>query len=169
MAKLIFWNASWPHLANRMNPVVDAPLRIDGSEYKMPVGAVIAAIGQKPAIRRYPGFGSLDLTRRETIRVRSHNQQTNIPDVFAGGDAVTGPATVVEAIGGGKTSGFCYARISQRPKDAGEGFPSTKGHDCAYCSLITTKNRLFKDRKFRLLILTDACILLIALNWGWMK
>ncbi len=82
------------------------PTPIDGSEYKMPVGAIIAAIGQKPAIKRYPCFGSLDLTRRETIRIRSHNQQTNIPDVFAGGDAVTGPATVVEAIGGGKRAAF---------------------------------------------------------------
>ena len=82
------------------------PTAVSGSEYKMPVGAVIGAIGQKPAIRRYPGFGYLDLTRRETIRVRSHNQQTNVPDVFAGGDAVTGPATVVEAIGGGKRAAF---------------------------------------------------------------
>ena len=95
------------------------PTPIDGSEYKMPVGAIIAAIGQKPAIRRYPCFGSLDLTRRETIRVRSHNQQTNIPDVFAGGDAVTGPATVVEAIGGGKRAAFAmhaFLRDQQMPE-----------------------------------------------------
>ncbi|MGO8877928.1 MAG: FAD-dependent oxidoreductase [Desulfomonilaceae bacterium] len=82
------------------------PIPVPDSEYKMPVGAVIAAIGQKPAIVKYPGLGPLDLTKRETIRVRSHNQQTSIPDVFAGGDAVTGPATVVEAIGGGKRAAF---------------------------------------------------------------
>lgn len=78
------------------------PVPIEGSAYKMPVGAVVAAIGQKPAIRQYPGLGDLDLTRRETIKVMSHNQQTSVPGVFAGGDAVTGPATVVEAIGAGK-------------------------------------------------------------------
>lgn len=78
------------------------PVPVENSQYKMPVGAVIAAIGQKPDVTSYPGFGELELTRRETIRVRGHTQQTNIPDVFAAGDAVTGPATVVEAIGGGK-------------------------------------------------------------------
>ena len=78
------------------------PVPIADSEYKMPVGAVISAIGQKPGVRDYPGFGNLELSRRETVKVRSHNQQTSIEDVFAGGDAVTGPATVVQAIGGGK-------------------------------------------------------------------
>jgi NADH-quinone oxidoreductase subunit F len=78
------------------------PVAVDGSEYKMPVGAVIAAIGQQPDVRNFPGLGDLDLTRKETILVKSYNQQTSIPDVFAGGDAVTGPATVVQAIGGGK-------------------------------------------------------------------
>jgi NADH-quinone oxidoreductase subunit F len=78
------------------------PVPIEDSAYKMPVGAVIAAIGQKPAIRQFPGLGDLDLTRKETIKVRGDNQQTSIPDVFAGGDAVTGPATVVQAIGAGK-------------------------------------------------------------------
>lgn len=78
------------------------PVAVDGSEYKMPVGAVIAAIGQQPDVRSFPGLGDLDLTRKETILVKSYNQQTSIPDVFAGGDAVTGPATVVQAIGGGK-------------------------------------------------------------------
>jgi len=80
------------------------PISVDGSEYKMPVGAVIAAIGQKPAVLNYPGLGDLELTRRETIQVKAHSHQTSIPDVFAGGDAVTGPATVVQAIGAGKNA-----------------------------------------------------------------
>jgi len=78
------------------------PVPIADSSYKMPVGAVIAAIGQKPAVRQYPGLGDLELTKKETIRVRGDSQHTSIPDVFAGGDAVTGPATVVQAIGAGK-------------------------------------------------------------------
>ena len=54
----------------------------------------------------YPGFGDLELSKRGNIEVRSRNQQTSIPDVFAGGDSVTGPATVVEAIGSGKRAAF---------------------------------------------------------------
>ncbi|MEW6140760.1 MAG: FAD-dependent oxidoreductase [Thermodesulfobacteriota bacterium] len=78
------------------------PIPIPDSNYRMPVGAIISAIGQKPNVKDYPGFGSLDLSDRENIRVRGYTQQTSIPDVFAGGDAVTGPATVIEAIGAGK-------------------------------------------------------------------
>lgn len=97
------------------------PEPVPGSEYKMPVGAIIAAIGQKPDIQHYPGLGldSLELTRKETIKIRNHNQQTSVSDVFAGGDAVTGPATVVEAIGGGKRAAFAinaYLRGQKLPE-----------------------------------------------------
>ncbi len=78
------------------------PVPISGSEYKMPVGSVITAIGQRPDVEAFPGLGELDLTPKQTIKVMSYNQQTSVPDVFAGGDAVTGPATVVQAIGAGK-------------------------------------------------------------------
>ncbi|MEJ2719061.1 MAG: FAD-dependent oxidoreductase, partial [Deltaproteobacteria bacterium] len=63
------------------------PIPVPDSEYRMPVGAVICAIGQKPHVREYVGFGELEVTSRETIKVRPDRQQTSIPDVFAGGDA----------------------------------------------------------------------------------
>ncbi len=92
------------------------PVPIADSEYKMPVGAVISAIGQRPDVRNYPGLGDLELTKWETIHVRSHNQQTSIDDVFAGGDAVTGPATVVQAIGAGKRAARAiHAFLRDRP------------------------------------------------------
>jgi NADH-quinone oxidoreductase subunit F len=78
------------------------PVPIPDSEYEMRVGAVIASVGQKPNLKDHPGFGDLDVTRTETILVRGDTQQTSIRDVFAGGDAASGPATVIEAIGAGK-------------------------------------------------------------------
>ncbi|MEW6349925.1 MAG: FAD-dependent oxidoreductase [Thermodesulfobacteriota bacterium] len=78
------------------------PIPLDESSYRMPVDAVISAIGQRPHIKEYPAFNDIDLTRRETVRVSPYSSQTNLRDVFAGGDAVSGPATVVEAIGAGK-------------------------------------------------------------------
>ncbi|MBM3299679.1 MAG: FAD-dependent oxidoreductase [Deltaproteobacteria bacterium] len=95
------------------------PVPIEGSHDRMPVGAVIVAIGQRPDLSNYPDFGLLRLTRKGTIGVRSHNQQTCIEDVFAGGDAVTGPATVVEAIGAGKRAAraiHAYLRGLPMPK-----------------------------------------------------
>ncbi len=95
------------------------PVPIPQSNYKMPVGAIISAIGQRPHIKDYPGFGDLDFTEKETIRVRGYSQQTNIPDVFAAGDAVTGPKTVIEAIGGGKRAALAmhaYLRGERLPR-----------------------------------------------------
>ncbi len=78
------------------------PVPIEGSEYNMPVGAVIAAIGQSPNLADYPGLGAIALNKKGNVQVAVPAQRTNIADVFAAGDAVTGPATVVQAIGGGK-------------------------------------------------------------------
>jgi NADPH-dependent glutamate synthase beta subunit-like oxidoreductase len=44
----------------------------------------------------------IGVTPRNTFRVNPETFQTKIPDVFAGGDCVTGPASVIEAIGAGK-------------------------------------------------------------------
>ncbi len=82
------------------------PVPVEGSEYKMPVGAIIAAIGQTTNLADYPGLGDIELTKKGTVHVRVPSQLTNIPDVFAGGDAVTGPATVVQAIGAGKRAAY---------------------------------------------------------------
>ena len=78
------------------------PVPIPDSTYSMPVDTVISAIGQRPHILDLPGLGNLELSRKQTIKALPYSQQTNIPDVFAGGDAVTGAATVVQAIGAGK-------------------------------------------------------------------
>lgn len=76
------------------------PEPIPGSEYIMPVNHVILAIGQESV------FGELSrgltLTRWGTIQVDPLTQETNLPGIFAGGDATTGAATVVAAFGAGK-------------------------------------------------------------------
>jgi NADPH-dependent glutamate synthase beta subunit-like oxidoreductase/ferredoxin len=79
-----------------------SPKPIEGSEFDMPADAIISAIGQRVEYRWLSELKDLYWTRRDTIRVNSATMETNIPGIFAAGDAVTGPATVVEAIGGGK-------------------------------------------------------------------
>ncbi len=56
---------------------------------------IIIAIGQTPDLI---GFEELELTQRKTIKTDEITLETNIPGVFAGGDIVLGPASVVEAI-----------------------------------------------------------------------
>lgn len=78
------------------------PVPIAGSEYVMDVDTVVVAIGQGPnplVPRSTPG---LTLTRRGNIQADENTGATSRPGVFAGGDIVTGAATVILAMGAGK-------------------------------------------------------------------
>jgi NADPH-dependent glutamate synthase beta subunit-like oxidoreductase/ferredoxin len=79
-----------------------SPKPIQGSDFVIPADAVISAIGQKVDNRWTNELKKLQWSRRDTIRVNSATMATNVDGIFAAGDAVTGPATVIEAIGGGK-------------------------------------------------------------------
>ncbi|MCP3924273.1 MAG: FAD-dependent oxidoreductase [Desulfobacterales bacterium] len=76
------------------------PVPIEGSEYIIDCDAVIPAIGQEPDISWFEKEPELTLSKWNTIETNT-KMQTAIPEVFAGGDGVTGPATVIEAIAAG--------------------------------------------------------------------
>jgi len=78
------------------------PVPMEGSEYDLDVDAVIPAIGQRVDYESMGDIAELKWSRRNTIRVNRASMETSLAGVFAAGDAVLGPATVVEAIGGGK-------------------------------------------------------------------
>ena len=78
------------------------PVPVEGSDHVMVADAVISAIGQFVDHRGMKSFDKINWTRRGTIEVAHTSMETAQPGVFAAGDAVTGPATVIEAIGGGK-------------------------------------------------------------------
>ena len=78
------------------------PQVIPGSEFVLPVDTVIAAIGQKPDLSFLNGDG-VNTTNGGTVQVDS-GLATTRPGVFAAGDNVRGPASVVEAIADGKKS-----------------------------------------------------------------
>ncbi|UCC59706.1 MAG: FAD-dependent oxidoreductase, partial [Dehalococcoidia bacterium] len=65
---------------------------------------VIAAVGQAPDLSFLPRDSELERTRWETLVVDSNSLSTNVPGIFAGGDFVTGPGMVIEAIAAGKRS-----------------------------------------------------------------
>ena len=79
------------------------PIPMKDSNFVIEAGAIITAIGQGPDLApSFNGVVNLDISRRGTIDVNPFSMQTSAQDVFAGGDAVTGPATVVGAIGAAK-------------------------------------------------------------------
>jgi NADPH-dependent glutamate synthase beta subunit-like oxidoreductase len=79
-----------------------APVPILGKDFVIPADAVISAIGQYVDDSGMTAFDQVRWTRRGTIEVNHASMETSMPGVFAAGDAVSGPATVIEAIGGGK-------------------------------------------------------------------
>ena len=79
-----------------------SPVPVEGSDYVMAADVIIGAIGQRVDQACLEDLPDMNWTRRSTIDVNMVSMETSIPGVFAAGDAVTGPATVIEAIGGGK-------------------------------------------------------------------
>ena len=79
------------------------PMPVKDSEFSMDFDTLITAIGQAPQI---PGDFRLRIGRGSTIRVDPVTLTTNREGVFAGGDAVTGPATVVQALATGRQAAF---------------------------------------------------------------
>ena len=79
-----------------------APVPIEGGEFEIRADVVISAIGQYVDNEGMEAFTGINWSRRGTIDVNHAGMETAQPGVFAAGDAVSGPATVIEAIGGGK-------------------------------------------------------------------
>ena len=77
------------------------PIPIPDSNYKIEAGAIITAIGQQPDFCAFP-VPPIATTPWCTIVTDTGTCRTSAKDIFAGGDAVTGPATVVQAIAAGK-------------------------------------------------------------------
>jgi heterodisulfide reductase subunit A-like polyferredoxin len=78
------------------------PVPVEGSEFMLDVDMLIPAISQSPDLT-YLGDGhGIELTRWGTPAVDEQTLQTSVEKVFAGGDAVTGPATYIEAMAAGR-------------------------------------------------------------------
>lgn len=78
------------------------PVAVPGSEFQFPVDNVVVAIGQGPNPILLRSTQGLNLNKHGYIQVDPETLATNIPGVYAGGDIVTGAATVIAAMGAGK-------------------------------------------------------------------
>ncbi|MFZ2448031.1 MAG: FAD-dependent oxidoreductase [Syntrophobacteraceae bacterium] len=73
------------------------PVPVEGSEFTIECDAIIPAIGQEPESGCCSDCG-VEVGRRGRIVAEESTMRTSEPDVFAAGDAVSGPATVIEAV-----------------------------------------------------------------------
>jgi NADH-quinone oxidoreductase subunit F len=78
------------------------PVPVSGSEFFVEADTVIAAVGQAPDLSFLPADSALERTKWETLGVDGNRLATNVPGIFAGGDFVTGPGMVIEAVAAGR-------------------------------------------------------------------
>jgi len=100
------------------------PIPLEGSDFELKVDYVIAAIGQKTIasfineINNDSKNGKINLNKWGDIEVNPDTLQTGIPNIFACGDAVKGPATVIEAIAQGKLAAqSCHNYLTNQKID----------------------------------------------------
>jgi NADH-quinone oxidoreductase subunit F len=78
------------------------PVPIEGSEYIIPCDVIIPSISQEPDLDDLVKDTNIKINDWNSFEVDPNMLQTNIPGIFAGGDAVTGPATLIEAVAAGQ-------------------------------------------------------------------
>ena len=86
------------------------PVPIKGSEFIVDCNAVIPAIGQAADLDFIPPESGIAINKWKNFDVNPVTFATNVPGVFAGGDVVTGPATVVKAVNAGKEAAISIDR-----------------------------------------------------------
>ncbi|MCO5383554.1 MAG: NADPH-dependent glutamate synthase [Methanosarcina barkeri] len=79
-----------------------SPVPVDGSEFTIPADVVVIAIGTSPNPIIFKGSEGLEQNNRGTVVADEETGATSKCGVFAGGDVVTGAATVISAMGAGK-------------------------------------------------------------------
>ncbi|TET38558.1 MAG: hypothetical protein E3J65_05015 [Dehalococcoidia bacterium] len=89
------------------------PIPIEGSEFTIDVDTIIAAIGQAPDLSFLPSDSGFEIAKGQTFVVDPVTLATNQPGIFAGGDLVTGPATVIEAMAAGERAAISIDRYLQ--------------------------------------------------------
>ncbi|MBT7712681.1 MAG: FAD-dependent oxidoreductase [Deltaproteobacteria bacterium] len=95
------------------------PVPVEGDQFNTVCNHIIAAIGQDcdPS-----GLGSsfdkdVELSRWNTIKVQDQTTLTSVPGIFAGGDAVTGPAAAIDAIGMGRKAALEIDRYLKKTRN----------------------------------------------------
>ena len=92
------------------------PIEVQGSEFVLDVDTIIIAIGQGPNPLVQSTTKGLETNKKGNINADDETGATSKPGVFAGGDIVTGAATVILAMGAGKKAAVAIDKYLQEKK-----------------------------------------------------
>lgn len=96
------------------------PVPVNGSEHEIPADVVIAAVGLVPEADKLAG--GVNLNKNGTLAVNPETLQTATPYVFAGGDVVTGPSMIVNAVAQGRRAAYFIDRYLRGEELDGAGY-----------------------------------------------
>ncbi|SFR13910.1 FAD-dependent oxidoreductase [Desulfoscipio geothermicus] len=102
------------------------PVPVDDSKFKMEADMIIFATGQQPDLSFLTGDdrAAAISVQKNRIMVNPDTMETSLPGVFAGGDAVTGPASAIKAIAAGKRAAAAiHAYLRGQKPSAGIKYP----------------------------------------------
>ncbi len=99
------------------------PVPIEGSEYETPIDVAVIAIGAGANPLISSTTPDLEVNRRGYIVADPETGATSVPGVYAGGDIVTGSATVIQAMGAGRRAaaaihGYLMGSAGEKPQSA---------------------------------------------------
>jgi heterodisulfide reductase subunit A len=97
------------------------PVPIEGSEFDIECDLIVCAISQEPDLDLLGDTGDIETTKWNTFKVDDDTLRTSVDGVLSAGDAVTGPWTVIGAMGQGHTAADSIHAYLQKEK-----FPQEK-------------------------------------------
>lgn len=99
------------------------PVPVENSNHKIAADLIVFATGQQPDLAFLAGTDQVK-TDRNRIVVNPDTMETSMPGVFAGGDAVTGPASAIKAMAAGKKAAAAmHAYLRGQEPSAGINYP----------------------------------------------
>jgi NADH-quinone oxidoreductase subunit F len=126
-------------------------MAVEGSQTVIEGELVIPAVGQLPSCETVRFEGGPELTERGTIRTDPVTLRTTRPEIFAGGDCVTGAASVISAIAAGQRAAVNIDRMlggkGLLPHDVGLALGPARETACSTCSRVEEKMISLQKRK----------------------
>lgn len=118
------------------------PIPVEGSDFELPAALVIGAIGQSTNTQFLYNDLPVRLNKWGDVEVDGSTMQASEAKVFAGGDCVTGPATVIEAVAAGRRAASAMDQFVRRGYVRGE----PAAYNCSRGSLEDLERDEFEAR-----------------------
>lgn len=96
------------------------PVPVPGSEFVLDIDTMISAVGTDPNPLLLRSVPALRIGRHGNVIINEETGETSVPGIFAGGDIVTGSATVIAAMGAGKVAARGIDRFVRTKRERSE-------------------------------------------------